>query len=53
MIGLSSKITKLFQDRESIAYPYMDFQKSTDINRDIYDFLILAFNYTYKCGYPH
>jgi len=32
------------------AYPYVDFQKSTDINMDIPDFWMLVFNYPYKCG---
>jgi len=31
----------------------MDFQKSTDINMDIHDFLMSVFNYPYKRGYPH
>jgi len=39
--------------RESIAYPCMDFQKSTDIIMDIHDFWMSVFNYPYKCGYPH
>jgi len=38
---------------ESIAYPYMDFQKSTIIHLDIYDFWMSIFNSPYKCGYPH
>jgi len=39
--------------RESIANPYMDFQKSTDINMDIHDFWMSVFNYPYKRGFPH
>ena len=39
--------------REFIAYPYMEFQKSTDINMDIHDFWMLVFSYPYKCEYPH
>jgi len=39
--------------REFIANPCMDFQKSTDINMDIYDFWMSVFNYPYKRGYPH
>jgi len=39
--------------RKSITYPYMDFQESTDINMDIYDFWMSVFNFPYKCGYPH
>ena len=39
--------------RESIANPCMDFQKSTDINMDIHDFLMSVFNYPYKRRYPH
>jgi len=39
--------------REFMAYPYMDFQKFTDINMDIHDFWISVFNYTYESGYPH
>jgi len=39
--------------RVSIVYPYMDFQKSTDINMDIYDFWMSVFNYPYRFGYPH
>ena len=39
--------------RESIAYPCMDFQKSTDINMDIHDFCMTVFKYPYKCRYPH
>jgi len=27
--------------RESIAYPYMDFKKSTDINMDIHQYSII------------
>jgi len=34
--------------RESIAYPYINFKKSTDINMDIYDFWMSFFNYPYK-----
>ena len=39
--------------RESTANPWMDFQKSTDVNMDIHDFWMLVFNYSYKRGYPH
>jgi len=39
--------------RECIAYPYMDFQKSMDINMAIHYFSMPIFNYPYKCGYPH
>jgi len=39
--------------RESIANPYMDFQKSTNIDMDIHDFRMSVFNYAYKRGYPH
>ena len=39
--------------RESIANPFMDFQKSTDINMDIHDFSMSVFKYPYKRGYPH
>ena len=31
--------------RESMAYPCMDFQKSTDMNMDIHDFRMTVFNY--------
>jgi len=36
-----------------VAYTYMDFQKSTDINMDIHDLWMSVFNYPYKCVYPH
>jgi len=39
--------------RKSITYPYMDFQKFTDINMVIHDFWTSVFNYPYKRGYPH
>jgi len=45
--------TKISVVRESIAYPYMDFQNSMDFNMDIHDFWMSVFNYPYKCGYPH
>jgi len=32
---------------KSIAYPYVTFQISTDINTDIYDFWMSVFNYPY------
>jgi len=35
--------------RESIAYPFMEFQKSTDINMDIHYFFMSVFNYPYRC----
>jgi len=35
--------------RESIAYPYMDFQKFADIH----DFWVSVFNDPCKCGCPH
>jgi len=38
--------------RESISYPYMDFQKSKDIHMDNY-YWMSVFNYPFKCGYPH
>ena len=38
---------------ESIAYPYMDFQKSTVIHMDIHDLGMSVFKSRYKCGYPH
>jgi len=43
----------LKRSRESIAYPYIDFQKFTDINMDIHDFWMSVFNYPYKYGYPY
>ena len=42
---LTSKSRKVALFRESIAYPYMDFQKSTGINMDIHDFWMSFFNY--------
>jgi len=40
--------------RESMAYPCMDFQKSTDINMDIHHFCMsVSNNYAYKLEYPH
>jgi len=42
-IHLENKIFALV--RESIEYPYMDFQKSTDINMDIHDFWMSVFKY--------
>jgi len=43
----------LVQKSIAYPYPYMGFQKSTDINMDIHEFWILVSIYPYKCGYPH
>ena len=37
-VNLEADIYLLSLVRESIAYPHMDFKKSTDINMDIHDF---------------
>jgi len=51
--NISTPFFTFTQDRESIAYPYMDFQKSTDINIDIHDFWMSVLSYPFKFWYPH